>query len=168
VWKSVWGQGVLPNHSVLDLGIEPSDNMAEIARSHGIETMCGIAENLPLPDSSFDFVLMVTAICFFDDVKKAFQEAYKVIQNDSFIVVAFIDRNSRLGILYEKLKNGNLFYKDATFYSIQNVTDMLSHAGFSGFEYKQTIYSTENILNEVKDGYGDGGFVVIKAFKRKS
>lgn len=150
------------------VGIEPSENMAAIARNHGIQTIRGSAECIPFPDRSFDFALMVTAICFFDDVNVAFQEAFRVIKGGGFLVVAFIDRNSELGIMYEKLKNNSLFYKDATFFFVQNVTDMLTQAGFSEFEYKQTIYSVENIMHEVKDGYGEGGFVVIKACRKLS
>ena len=84
------------------LGIEPSHNMARIARSRGIETLNGTAESLPLSDNMLDYVLMVTAVCFFDDVKKAFQEAYRVLKNDGFIIVAFIDGESSLGKLYKK------------------------------------------------------------------
>jgi hypothetical protein len=44
-----------------------------------------------------------------------------------------------------------------------DITDLLAQAGFGDFEYKQTVFSTENIYHEVVDGYGLGGFVVIKA-----
>ena len=147
------------------LGIEPSDNMAAIARSRGIETLLGTAEDLPLSDSLYDFVLMVTAVCFFDDVKKAFQEAHRVLKHDGFIVVAFIDGESDLGKLYKKHKRNNPFYKDATFYSVTDITDLLTQAGFGEFVYKQTVYSPENISHEVRNGYGKGGFVVIKALR---
>lgn len=147
------------------IGIEPSDNMAEIARSHGINVLDGIAENIPLGSGDFDFVLMVTAICFFDDVGKAFKEAYRVLKYNGFLVVAFIDRDSELGKLYEKHKHNNEFYKDATFYSVKEVTDLLTEAGFKNFEYRQTVYSLENILHEVEQGHGRGSFVVVKAAK---
>lgn len=147
----------------IQTGVEPSDNMAKIARERGIITLRGTAESLPLPDNAFDFVLMVTAICFFDDVKKAFQEARRILKADGFIVVAFIDGESNLGKLYKLDKKNNTFYKDATFYSVPDITGFLSQVGFGKFEYRQTVYNTENILHEVKDGYGSGGFVVIKA-----
>ena len=137
--------------------------MANVAHSRGIKTICGAADSLPLHDNSFDFVLMVTAICFFDDVKKAFQEARRILKADGFIVVAFIDGESDLGKLYKKHKKNTTFYKDATFYSVPDITGLLSQVGFGKFEYRQTVYNTENILHEVKDGYGSGGFVVVKA-----
>jgi ubiquinone/menaquinone biosynthesis C-methylase UbiE len=50
--------------------------MAKIARGREIETLNGTAESLPFSNRMFDFVLMVTAVCFFDNVKKAFQEKH--------------------------------------------------------------------------------------------
>ena len=149
----------------IKIGVEPSISMAEIARSHGINALNGVAESLPLGNREFDFALMVTAICFFDDVGKAFREAYRVLKDNGFLVVAFIDKESELGKLYEKHKQNNAFYKDATFYSIKEVTDFLKAAGFKNFEYRQTVYSLENILHEVEQGHGRGSFVVIKAAK---
>jgi len=147
------------------IGVEPSKNMAEIARSHGINVLNGMAENLPLGNGEFDFALMVTAICFFDDVRKAFKEAFRILRDNGFLVVAFIDKESELGKLYEKHKQNNQFYKDATFYSVKEVTDLLIDTGFKNFEYKQTVYSLENIIHNVDTGFGRGGFVVIKATK---
>ena len=51
--------------------------MREVAQSRGIETIEGIAERLPFPDSQFEFALMVTTICFVDDIQASFQEVYK-------------------------------------------------------------------------------------------
>jgi len=52
----------------IKLGLEPSRKMRELARSRGIETIEGIAERLPFHDSQFEFALMVTTICFVDDI----------------------------------------------------------------------------------------------------
>ena len=43
--------------------------MADKASKLGIHVLPGIAENLPILNSTFDFVLMVTTICFVDDLK---------------------------------------------------------------------------------------------------
>lgn len=148
------------------VGVEPADNMAQIAREHGIEVKKGAAECLPLADCGFDYVLMVTAICFFDDVNKAFCEAYRVIKGGGFLAVAFIDRESDIGKLYQHHKQDSTFYRNAAFYSVSEVEELLKQAGFSDFSYKQTVYNTENVFHETKDGYGEGGFVAIKAIKQ--
>jgi len=159
------GTGRFANPLCITTGVEPSHHMAEAARSHGIKVFEGVAENLPIGNAEFDFALMVTAICFFDDVKKAFKEAHRILKSDGFLVVAFIDRESALGLLYEQNKQNSEFYKGAAFYSVKEVTDFLIAAGFQSFEYRQTIYSTENTMHEVKPGYGSGGFAVVKAMK---
>ena len=41
----------------------------------GIELVNGVAEALPSADLKFDFALMVTTICFLDNIKAAFLEA---------------------------------------------------------------------------------------------
>ena len=108
---------------------------------------------------------MVTAICFFDDVQKAFNEAYRILKPDGFIIIGFIDRNSPLGQMYEQKKDTSKFYNEAIFYSVNEVTEYLKKAGFKSFIYKQTIFGTENIIYPVLDEYGKGSFVVVKADK---
>jgi ubiquinone/menaquinone biosynthesis C-methylase UbiE len=39
----------------------------------------GVARNRNDQDNSFDFVVMVTVICFLDDVGKAFKEAWRIL-----------------------------------------------------------------------------------------
>jgi len=48
----------------IKIGVEPSPKMREIAKNHGLEVFNAVAEALPFSDGSFDFVLMVTTICF--------------------------------------------------------------------------------------------------------
>lgn len=50
-------------------GLEPSTRMMEIAQKRGIKVVAGIAENLPFVEARFDLVLMVTTICFLDDLE---------------------------------------------------------------------------------------------------
>src|SRR5512135_2538456 len=61
-------------------GVEPSRAMAEVARKKGLDVISGVAENLPYKDSKFEFCLMVTTVCFLDDIDLAFQEAYRVLK----------------------------------------------------------------------------------------
>jgi len=142
-------------------GIEPSPAMAKIARNCGIEVIDGVAEKLPFKDDEFDFVLLVTTICFVDDIEKTFSEAYRVLKKNGCVIVGFVDKNSSMGKKYLAKKDKSKFYNNAVFFSSEDVLNHLSKAGFNDFEIKQTILSeNENIL--IKDGFGDGSFVVIK------
>ena len=152
----------------IKLGLEPSKSMASLARKRGIEVVEGMAESLPFEDSSFDFVLMVTVICFLDDVGKALSEAYRVLKPGGCIIIAFIDKNSPIGKMYEHRKNEDVFYKEATFYSVDEVSDLLQQAGFKNLSFCQTVFQEETKPGEVQKpqpGYGKGSFVVVRAEK---
>ncbi len=53
--------------------------MAELARQRGIEVFEGMAETLPFADCSFDFAVMVTVVCFLNNVAQAFREACRIL-----------------------------------------------------------------------------------------
>jgi SAM-dependent methyltransferase len=146
------------------IGVEPSSQMAAKAKALGIEVHPGVAEALPFSVEQFDFVLMVTTICFVDDIVKSFQEALRVIAPGGAILVGFVDVESELGKNYLQNRHKSKFYQQATFFSTQQVLDYLQTAGFGPTEVRQTLIPGAD-KHAVRDGFGEGAFVVIKAFK---
>jgi len=145
-------------------GIEPSRPMAELARRKGIEVTAGVAEHLPFGDAEFDLCLMVTTVCFLDDMALAFSEAYRVLRPGGAILIGFVDRESPLGREYLLRKDKSPFYREATFYSVKELSDALTSAGFSELAYRQTLFRPLEGLEDVepvKEGYGEGSFVVV-------
>lgn len=149
----------------IPLGVEPSPRMAGLARQRGIEVREGVAEALPFTDDSFDFAVMVTVVCFLNDVLQAFRETCRVLKSHGILVLGFIDRDSDLGRRYGQSKEQSRFYRDATFYSVGELEALLTKAGFSDFAYRQTLFSEGAAELTVREGYGNGGFVVIRAQK---
>ena len=152
----------------IKLGVDPSESMREVARKKGIDVVPGVAEDLPFPDESLDFVLMVTVICFFDDVPEAFKEARRVLKLGGSLIVAFIDRDSPTGRIYDANKADSAFYREATFYSAAEVKAMLEEAGFASTSYIQTIFKDPREMTElepVREGTGEGVFCIAKAIK---
>lgn len=152
----------------IKIGLEPACNMSALARERGIEVVGGIAEALPFKNSQFDFVLMVTVICFFDDVEGALEEAYRAIKRNGSLIIGFIDKQSPLGREYLKHKNESTFYKAARFYSVDEVVGYLKKARFSDFCFTQTVFHSLNAIRErepIMNGYGEGSFVVVRARK---
>ena len=150
------------------VGVDPAKAMGKLAMERGIEVRFGVGENLPCKNSSFDFVLLVTTICFLDDVPAAFGEAYRVLKSGGSILVGFIDRESSLGKVYEQRKQDSEFYRDATFLSVSEVMRHLKQAGFRGFVFRQTIFQNPTEMKEpdpVRSNYGEGSFVVVRAEK---
>jgi len=142
--------------------------MASIARQRGIEVYEARAEALPFADESFDSVLMVTTICFFSDPLRALRETWRVLKPQGHIVIGMIDKDSHLGKLYEAKKSKSTFYRHAHFYSATQVIEWLKRSGFGEIKTRQTIFKLPRemtAVEPVKDGYEEGGFVVIAAQK---
>jgi ubiquinone/menaquinone biosynthesis C-methylase UbiE len=149
-------------------GVEPSAAMRWIARLQGLKVHDGVAEHLPLTDQSFGFALMVTTVCFVDDLLQSFREVNRILKPNGQFIVGLVDKNSPLGRAYAKTKDENKFYRIATFYSVEYVMESLAEGGFTKTEIVQTVFGDLASINEVqpfRPGYGDGGFVAIKAAK---
>lgn len=150
----------------IKVGVEPSEKMASKARLQGIDVHYGIAEDLPFSDDLFDFVLMITTICFVDDVDKSLNEAFRVLKTGAFIIIGFVDRESELGRQYFEKKESSKFYKDATFFSTPEVLRYLKEAGFVVTNVLQTLIPGES-PETILDGFGKGAFIAIKGMKIK-
>ena len=147
-------------------GIEPSVVMRDYSLRLGLTVYKGVAEKLPLEDKSYDFALMITTICFVDDARKAFREVSRILKPGGCLIIGFVDRNSLLGKIYEKMKKQNKFYRYATFYATDEVKKILQEHKFKNVEIIQTVFGELSEIHNIqlfKEGYGEGGFVVIKA-----
>jgi ubiquinone/menaquinone biosynthesis C-methylase UbiE len=151
-------------------GVEPAKAMADIARKRGIIVVEAMAEDLPFDNVSFDFVLMVTTICFLRNPLQGLQEAKRVLKPGGYMIIGMIDKESPLGRIYEAKKNNSKFYRYAHFYSVNEVVEWLRNIGYQGIKICQTIFKNpEEItaIEPIKEGYGEGGFVVISIQKEK-
>ena len=160
------GSGIFAAPLGIKEGIEPSGAMREKAKKGGIRVIDAVAENLPYADKSKDAVLMVTTICFVDDIYKSFQEVHRVLKDDGHFIIGFVDKNSPVGKSYLEQKDENVFYKDATFFGTEELYEILEDTGFKINNTYQTVFGKIDEINEVQnvlDGYGKGSFVVIKA-----
>ncbi len=152
----------------IPIGVEPSGNMAKLAQDKGIITVKAFAENLPFYNNSFDFVLFVTTVCFLKNIKKSIAEVKRILKPNGAIVIGFIDKDSPLGKEY---KNSNSkIYKKANFYTIAELTQLLSESGFDDFTFTNTLndtYKNDEITELViGNGCGKGNFIIINAFKK--
>jgi len=165
------GSGRFAEPLGIKIGVEPSKRMREIAQKRGIQVLDGVAEELPFDNSEFDFVLMVTTVCFVDDINRALLEAHRVLSHGGFLIIGFVDRNSMVGQTYLDHQNENVFYKDATFFSVDELVEIMGQAGFEDLTFNQTIFKglSETTRDEpFKPGHGEGSFVVIRGRKEEA
>ncbi|MEF8867542.1 MAG: class I SAM-dependent methyltransferase [Haloarculaceae archaeon] len=160
------GSGRFAGPLGIQVGVDPSREMLGYARDRGVEVVRGIAEHLPFRDGTFDTALIVTTICFVDDVPRTLAEAERVLDPSGRLVLGYIDRESPVGQVYQETKAENPFYREATFVSTDELIDSLEAAGFTDFEFVQTVYRWIDEIDEpepVESGYGEGSFVGIEA-----
>lgn len=152
----------------ITIGLEPSKAMGKLAEAKGIEVHDGVAECLPFESKRFDFVLMVTTICFVDDIILSFQEARRILKTGGLFIIGFVDRASPLGMRHESRKSENVFYREAAFYSADSVLATLNQCGFIEPAVIQTVFgelSNIKSIQEFREGHGRGGFVVVRTKK---
>lgn len=164
------GSGLFADKLGIKEGCDPSSRMREMAIKRGLDAIDGIAEKLLYETEGIDCLLLVTTICFVDDAEKTLREAYRVLTKSGSIVIAFIDKNSSIGKIYWAEKANSIFYKDANFFSTEDIYKLLGDTNFSIDKTMQTVFGKPDEFKEIQkpeQGYGKGSFVVIKATKHK-
>lgn len=147
-------------------GVDPSTAMLEHARTRGIDAIAGVAVDLPFAAASFDYVLIVTTICFVDSPAQMLAEARRVLKPGGKVIIGFIDRESDMGKDYETHQAESVFYREATFYSADEVEQLLRVTGFRIDAWAQTLakpLSETREIEALKPGRGQCAFVVVVA-----
>jgi SAM-dependent methyltransferase len=145
-------------------GVEPAAAMRRVAQERGLNVLDAKAEELPFPNCTFDFALMVTTICFVDNPSLALREAHRVLKPGGQLIVGLVDSDSKLGQKYESRKADSPFYQNARFFSASEIIQRLEDAGFGNFQCRQTLFQSLEKLIEPElpqKGFGEGGFVAI-------
>lgn len=152
----------------IEEGVDPSPEMLRRARERGIQVQDGKAEQLPYEDASFDYAVLVTTVCFVDDLNGALTEACRVLKPTGALVIGMVDRESALGQRYRKQHDQNPFYRPAHFWTADEVVRAMRQAGFEGFAFRQTLFDGLNGTDDpepVTAGYEEGAFVVLRGRK---
>ncbi len=164
------GSGIFAEPLGIREGVEPSQTMRKRANKRNINAVDGVAEHLPYSDCSFDFALMITTICFVDDIVQSFYEVYRILGDSGRLIIGFVDKDSPIGKLYQQIKEESVFYKDACFYGTEELYRILEKTGFEIEDTCQTVFGNLEEIDRVQEtltGYGKGSFVVIKARKKQ-
>jgi ubiquinone/menaquinone biosynthesis C-methylase UbiE len=123
---------------------------------------------LPFRNCAFNHALVVTTICFVDDARAMLSEARRILRAEGALVIGFIDRTSPLGRHYEAHRHESVFYRDAVFFSADEVDSLLSDTGFGQRTWRQTLSKPLPETVEVepsRPGFGDAAFVAVRALK---
>jgi len=147
----------------IEHGVEPSQSMAAIARTRGIDVTIGVAEALPYPDQSFGYTLFCTSLCFVSDAARALREARRVTAPGGAIVIAYLNPESAAGRQLLADREKDPYYSAAHLRTTHEIVAMLSDAGYDADSFRQVVTNT-NGKPVVRHGVAEGLFCALRAW----
>jgi SAM-dependent methyltransferase len=164
------GSGRFAQALGIDIGLDPSSKLLEIAKNRGISVFLGKGEEMPFKDGIFGTAFFVVTLCFVDSPRRTLGEAARLLKSQGKVVLGLVLRESPWGQLYQtKKETGHRFYKYARFYNYGEVGVLLKQAGFSVEQVASTLFQSPDEVNHIelpRQGFSaDAGFTVILAGK---
>jgi ubiquinone/menaquinone biosynthesis C-methylase UbiE len=156
----------------IEYGVDISGRVLEFAKRRGITVVEGSGERLPFPDESFGSIFIIVTLCFVENPEKVLEEASRVLTRDGRLILGLILKESPWARFYMmKGEAGNVFYKNATFYSFNELKVMIRKSRLTIIKVCSTIFQkpTEKPLRfeaPRRGYYGKAGFVAVKAGKK--
>ena len=164
------GSGRFAQALGIEVGLDPSIRLLQMARDRGVNSLLGRGEAVPFATGSFGTVFLIVTLCFVDSPLQVLTEANRILRSDGNVVIGLVLRESPWGQFYQlKKAEGHRFYKYAAFYSYHEVATLLRQAGFQPGKMVSTLFqmpSRVDRLELAQEGYSpDAGFVAIMASK---
>jgi len=164
------GSGRFAQALGIKTGIDPSANLLAMARKRGIKVFHAKGEERFFDEETFGTIFVIVTLCFVDSSVAVLQEAYRILKLGGKIVLGLVLRDSPWGQFYlTRKKERHRFYKLATFYSYQEVTELLEHTGFTVEKVISTLFQKPNeieVMELPREGFfSDAGFTIVVARK---
>jgi ubiquinone/menaquinone biosynthesis C-methylase UbiE len=105
------GNGIGQGFFSINFGCEPFgiDTSKKLLEQNSYPNIYANAENILLPNKSFDIILSLTAIQNFDDVDKALNEMKRLCKE--FLIITFLKKSHKANLIESKLKKKFKFVK---------------------------------------------------------
>jgi ubiquinone/menaquinone biosynthesis C-methylase UbiE len=164
------GSGRFAQALDIDIGLDPSSRLLEMARNRGMSVVLGRGEEMPFQGGVFGTAFLVVTLCLVDSPRRTLSEAARVLKSRGEVVLGVVLKGSPWGQLYQTKKEmGHRFYKYATFYTYAEVDMLLMQTGFFVEKVISTLLQNPGEVNHIelpRQGFSvDAGFTVILAGK---
>ena len=169
-------------------GIEPSADMAEIARKRGINVIkIGLIEDVELTDDKYDIIYFNGSSSYMEDLSFVYGKCLKALKKSGKLILLDVPKESAFGFMYLLGKSLNTYDHEflegampslpyplalassGIWHTTEEKINILKNLGINKFSYYQTLIKnplyTNEEAEEVSDGYKSGGYVAIIAEK---
>lgn len=164
------GSGRFAQALGIETGIDPSAKLLEIAKGRGITVFQARGEEQFFNKETFGTVFLIVTLCFVDSPLVVLQEAHRILKPEGKIALGLVLRESPWGQFYlARKEEGHRFYKYATFYSYQEVADLLKHSNFAINKVISTLFQRPNEVKGMESPQEqfspEAGFTILVASK---
>jgi SAM-dependent methyltransferase len=164
------GSGRFAQALGIKTGIDPSVKLLKIAKNRGINGFLAKGEDEFFGVETFGTVFLIVTLCFVDSPLAVLKQAHRILKAEGKIALGLVLRESPWGQFYfAKKKEGHRFYKHATFYSYQEVSDLLNNSKFTIDKVVSTLFQKPEAVTEMEspqEGFHPGaGFTIVVANK---
>ena len=169
-------------------GVEPSEDMADIARKRGMQVQIATAETAQLEPESYDVIYFNGSSSYIPDLDVAYGNILKALKTGGKLVLLDVPKESAYGLLYLLAGKLDTYAAKEMIDTVQacpytlelvhtaywHTTEekcqvLIEHLGLRDLEYRQTLVAhpvyTNRAVEEPIDGYQAGGYVAIVATK---
>jgi len=167
------GSGRFAQALGIDIGLDPSSKLSEMARNRGISVFLGRGEEMPFQEDVFGTAFFVVTLCFVDSPRETLGEAARLLKSQGKVVLGLVLKESPWGQLYQREKEtAHRFYRHATFYSYAEVDMLLKQTGFSIEKVVSTLFQNPGDVYHIESPqqgfFKSAGFTVVLASKPRS
>ena len=169
-------------------GVEPSSDMAQIAKKRGLDVDISTAEDYTIPPNTFDTILFNGSISYISDLDACIQNAFDALKTGGKLILIDVPKESGFATLYnlaaaldtwehpllEQITPADPYpielVKSANWRTSDEKIERMRAAGFTDFKYAQTLLTHPMYANEavqaVVKGCDRGDYVAICGYKK--
>ena len=169
-------------------GIEPSEDMGQIAVKRGVNVIkFGLIEDVEFPDNEYDIIYFNGSSSYMEDLTPVYGKCKKALKEGGKLILLDVPKESAFGFMYLLGKSLNTYDHEylegampelpyplalassGVWHTTESKIEVLKNLGFGNFSYYQTLVKNPLYTNEepeeVIEGYKSGGYVAIIAEK---
>lgn len=158
----------------IDVGLDPAAELLRLAASRMPSVVLGVAEAIPIRDTSLGAVLSVAVFEFLPDPEAAMREVARTLRPGGRFVIGFFPRGSAWALAYtEQGRDEDSVFHGAHFFTLDELCGLAVAAGLSPDGVRSTLSEAPDeppsgrVLDGAHAGAGFMAALLVKPEERR-